>query len=109
LEKLLNIVDWFWKREIKNVSPSLSSTSLGDNNWTKIEPMGNWKNRIRTGGSWFSVDYTISTHEPTEMQQVIAVSLLPPKEEEKHYPFKPLPISGFPISFKELQRRAMST
>ncbi|KAN0072294.1 hypothetical protein V8E54_009223 [Elaphomyces granulatus] len=113
LKKLLNIVDGFWKREIKNasplVSPGLASMSLEDNNWTQVKLKGNWKNRVRTGGAWFNVDCTISTHEPTEMQQVIAVSLLPPKEEEKHYSYKPLPISGFPISFKELQRRAMST
>jgi predicted acylesterase/phospholipase RssA len=109
LKKLLNIVDGFWKGEIKNASPSLASMSLEDSNWTKVELMGNWKNRVKTGGAWFNVDCTIFTHEPTEMQQVIAVSLIPPKDEEKHYSYKPLPISGFPISFKELQRRAMST
>jgi hypothetical protein len=104
-------VDGFWKGEIKNTS-SLVSPSLEDNNWTQVKLNDNWKNRVRTGltgGAWFKVDCTISTHEPTEMQQVIAVSLLPPEEEEKHYSYKPLPISGFPISFKELQRRAMST
>lgn len=108
LKKLLNIVDGFWKAEIKNASPSLTPTSLENNNWTQVKP-GNWKNGVKTGGAWFNVDCTISTHEPTEMQQVIAVSLIPPKEEEQHYSYKPLPISGFPISFKELQRKAMST
>ena len=61
-----------------------------------------------TGGAWFSVDCTISTYEPTEMQQVIAVTLDPPNEEKQYYSNGPLPISGFPVTFSELKKKAFS-
>jgi predicted acylesterase/phospholipase RssA len=111
LKRLLSIVDGFWQREIHRAALSLDGNNqdLDDGGWTPVRLADNWRNRVRTGGAWFSVDCTICTGDQTEMQQVIAVTLTPPKEEEKHYSYIPLPISGFPISFKELQRKAMST
>jgi hypothetical protein len=108
LKRLLNIVDGFWQREIKKSAPSMASMSLEDHHWSRIELQDNSRNGVRTGGAWFSVDCTISTYEPTEMQQIIAVSLCPPREEEKYYSYHPLPISGFPITFKELKKKALS-
>lgn len=104
LKRLLNIVKGFWQREIHK-----TTLSLDRKGWTKVKLADNWRNGVRTAGEWFNVECTISTYEPTEMQQVIAVTLAPPKEEEEHYSSMPFPISGFPISFNDLQRRAKLT
>lgn len=104
LKRLLNIVKGFWQREIHK-----TTLSLDRKGWTEVKLADNWKNGVRMAGAWFNVECTISTYEPTEMQQVIAVTLAPPKEEEEHYSYMPFPISGFPISFNDLQRRAKLT
>ena len=104
LKRLVNLVKGFWKREIHK-----TTLSLDGNDWTPIKLTDNWRHAVRTEGAWFNLNCTIRTYEPTEMQQVIAVSLLPPKVEGNHYSHIPLPISGFPISFEELQRKAKST
>lgn len=104
LKRLLNIVKGFWQREIHK-----TTLSLDHKGWTGVKLADNWRNGVRIAGAWFNVECTISTHEPTEMQQVIAVTLAPPKEEEEHYSDIPFPISGFPISFNDLQRRAKLT
>ena len=104
LKRLLNIVTGFWQREIHK-----TTLSLDPNGWTPVKLTDNWRNGARTAGAWFNVDCTISTYEPTEMKQVIAVTLAPPKEEEEHYSHMAFPISGFPISFNDLRRKAMLT
>ena len=104
LKRLLNIVDGFCQREIHKTTRSLNRSG-----WTAIRLADNWRNGVRTAGAWFNVECTITTFDPTEMLQVVAVTLVPPKEEEEHYPYIPFPISGFPISFNDLQRKALST
>jgi hypothetical protein len=118
LKRLVDIVEGFWQREIHKTAlhrpsddedePMLSSekSNLERSKWTPVKLTENWKNDIRTRGAWFKADCTIRTSDPTEVQQVIAVTLTPPREEREHDVFLPLAISGFPISLKQLQRKA---
>jgi len=85
----------------------VSSPNFEDESgWKRIPLSDKEKARIRTADAWFRVDCTISTQEPSEMLQLIAVSLLPPSGEEKYYCHERFPISGFPINFNELQKKA---
>jgi len=119
LKRLVDIVEGFWHREVHKTAlsrpsededESTSPTEKSDaerSKWTPIKLAENWKNGIRTESAWFEVDCTIRTYDPAEAQQIIAVTLTPPREERHHYVlFDPVPISGFPISLKQLQRKA---
>ena len=103
LRRLLYLVDSFWHREV------CDETQIPDpNGWNQIDIPEDCRNAVRAAGAWFSVPCTISTFEPTDMLQVIAVTLIPPKEEADYYLKRPFPISGFPISFSDLQKKATS-
>jgi predicted acylesterase/phospholipase RssA len=118
LKRLVDIIEGFWHREVLKSAlyrprededePMLSAekSSLERSRWTPIELAGGWKNDVRTGGAWFRVDCTILTYDPTEAQQIIGVTLTPPREERQRYVFDPVPISGFPISLKRLRSKA---
>ncbi|KAH0565196.1 hypothetical protein GP486_001412 [Trichoglossum hirsutum] len=119
LKRLVDIVEGFWQREVHKKAPYRYSedgdesmlpsekSNLERSKWVPVKLAKNWKNDIRTGGAWFKVNCTIRTYDPTEAQQIIAVTLTPPREERQHYVvFDPVAISGFPISFKQLQRKA---
>jgi hypothetical protein len=119
LKRLVDIVDGFWLREITNATPQTSRIDRADERislermnlersrqWAAIKLPQNWRNNVRTGGDWLRLDCTIRTYEQTETQQVIAVTLRPPREERKSYVFSPVYISGFPISLKDLKRKA---
>lgn len=118
LKRLVDIVEGFWQQEIHKTAlprpsddedePMLSSkkSNLERSKWTPVKLAENWKNDIRTRGAWFKADCTICTSDPIEAQQVIAVTLNPPREERKYYVFLPVAISGFPISLKQLQKKA---
>ena len=105
LKRLLNRVKGFFQREVHKSTPS----SDNGNGWNAVKLPENWRNGVRTVGAWFRMECTISTFEPTEKLQVIAVTLMPPKKEEEYYPYMPYPISGFPISFRDLQRKAIAS
>lgn len=110
LKRLLNIrggVDGFWQQEVEKSAFSATSLSINDNcGYTRIPFSVNERNRIVTGNAWFRVNCIISTQEPIDMQQVIAITLASTGGEEKAGLREKIPISGFPISFRDLQKKA---
>lgn len=107
LKRLLNIVDGFWQQEVTKRASSIKSSSIEENNdFTRISFSNSERNRIMMGDAWFKVNCIMSTQDPIEMQQVIAITLHPTNEEEKANLPEKIPISGFPISFHDLQKKA---
>jgi hypothetical protein len=102
LRRLVQRISGFYRRE----------THLNvDQPWMPIRMDENWKSQIISGRDHFVVPCVVSTLRPDSLQ-TIAVELNPPSRSREAN-LEPLgrekvPISGFPVSFRDLQFKAYS-
>lgn len=101
LKKLVNLLSGVCQREVPETTQNPDVVG-----WTEISLTSQFRSGIGRG-AWFNLECTISTSNPADMLQVIAVAWKPPMQEESYYSPKPFPISGFPVSFNDLRRQAM--
>ena len=67
--------------------------------WTQILYLDEQRKAVRSDRMRFQLKVSIATFEPNDVQQVIAISFRGEGVQKRS------PISGFPVSLKELRRR----
>ena len=102
LRTLVDLIDSFWYKEIKNDEDLMESGY-----WTKVPLLDQLRYKVRNHKEWLRVPYTISTIESRGAQQVLAVTLRRSSPSMKSLAAQvPIPISGFPASFESMERKA---
>ncbi|KAI9780332.1 MAG: hypothetical protein M1839_006755 [Geoglossum umbratile] len=107
LKNLADIIEGFWYHELHDTAnnPPPPSTSQ----WAAIEFTEQLRQGIKHHQQWLRVDCSINPTETHSAQQILAVTLkrniigrrLPSLTD-------PIPISGFPITFESLRKRALA-
>ena len=95
LKDLVNKLECFWQTEILcggNMAPL-------ETVWTQILYLDEQRKAVRSDRMRFQLKVSIATFEPNDVQQVIAISFRGEGVQKRS------PISGFPVSLKELRRR----
>ena len=100
LKQLVNKVDEFWLKEIVSANPGeLDRDDPTLVPCTVIPLTDGQRSNIRMHRKRFRVQITITTFDPINTQQLIAVKL---KGRTRA-----IPISGFPVTLQELQKRML--
>ncbi|EON61597.1 hypothetical protein W97_00812 [Coniosporium apollinis CBS 100218] len=96
LKALVNKVRGFYHAE----NPRHGNEGLNRLDWKEIPFTSEQRNGVRTQKKWFAVDFMISTFDPNDTEQVIAVAFKDQAQDMRRS------ISGFPITLKELKIKA---
>ena len=106
LKALVDVIESFWYMEFRGAPATLSPPSRS--RWAPIPFTAQQRHGVKSQGKWLRVDCTITPIETDGVQQVLAVSLRRNNIPGRELPLltMPIPISGFPISFQSLKRKA---
>lgn len=102
LKTLVDLIDSFWYKEIRTEK---DLTEVGS--WTKVPLPDQLRVKVKIQRDWLRVPYTISTVESQGAQQVLAVTFRRSSYLMKTWVGQlPIPISGFPVAFQSIDKKA---
>ncbi|KAH0542304.1 hypothetical protein FGG08_003331 [Glutinoglossum americanum] len=103
LWSLIDIIDSFWYREISESCGVITSnmSMATTQGWTPIAVPEQHRRRVRSQKQWFRVECVVAPVEREGVLQVLGVSFRGRGSEEV------LPISGFPVGWRGLRKRAV--